>query len=214
MAEIELGGGSEAAILWQPVCALIDEQTCARYVGEIALDGDMPKRIPLWGPHHLSDSGYARAALTTLLRWHDSVEKRDGALFTDSEIRDIYAQVRSVQQLLESWQPRSFNEFRWEVRRSRDMRFYGKSDLELRAIYADALQKGERLRNEQEQALSRAQQRLLAQAERVVTPRSVFGEHAERADVAELVVQWRALKENQAAEKLAGVGDKTLPSYA
>ena len=210
----KLGGGSEAAILWQPGCALIDEQTCARYVGEITLDGDMPKRIPLAGSHHSSDSGYARAALTTLLRWHDSVEKRDGALFTDSEIRDIYAQVRSVQQLLESWQPRSFNEFRWEVRRSRDMRFYGKSDLELRAIYADALQKGDRLRKEQEQALSRAQQRLLAQAERVVTPRSVFGEHAERADVAELVAQWRALKENQAAEKLAGVRGKTLPSYA
>ncbi|WP_312962292.1 lipase family protein [Stutzerimonas nitrititolerans] len=208
------GGGSEAAILWQPGCALIDEQTCARYVGEITLDGDMPKRIPLAGSHHSSDSGYARAALTTLLRWHDSVEKRAGALFTDSEIRDIYAQVKSVQQLLESWQPRSFNEFRWEVRRSGDMRFYGKSDLELRAIYADALQKGERLRDEQEQALSRAQQRLLAQAERLVTPHSVFGEHAERADVAELVAQWRALKENQAAERLAGVNAKTLPSYA
>ncbi|KRW70390.1 lipase [Pseudomonas sp. TTU2014-096BSC] len=208
------GGGSEAAILWQPGCALIDEQTCARYVGEITLDGDMPKRIPLAGSHHSSDSGYARAALTTLLRWHDSVEKRAGALFTDSEIRDIYAQVKSVQQLLESWQPRSFNEFRWEVRRSGDMRFYGKSDLELRAIYADALQKGERLRDEQEQALSRAQQRLLAQAERLVTPHSVFGEHAERADVAELVAQWRALKENQAAERLAGVDAKTLPSYA
>ncbi|HJE30070.1 MAG TPA: lipase family protein, partial [Pseudomonas nitrititolerans] len=208
------GGGSEAAILWQPGCALIDEQTCARYVGEITLDGDMPKRIPLAGSHHSSDSGYARAALTTLLRWHDSVEKRAGALFTDSEIRDIYAQVKSVQQLLESWQPRSFNEFRWEVRRSGDMRFYGKSDLELRAIYADALQKGERLRDEQEQALSRAQQRLLAQAERLVTPHSVFGEHAERADVAELVAQWRALKENQAAERLAGVNAKSLPSYA
>jgi len=207
------GGGSEAAILWQPGCALIDEQTCARYVGEITLDGDMPKRIPLAGSHHSSDSGYARAALTTLLRWHDSVEKRAGALFTDSEIRDIYAQVKSVQQLLESWQPRSFNEFRWEVRRSGDMRFYGKSDLELRAIYADALQKGERLRDEQEQALSRAQQRLLAQAERLVTPHSVFGEHAERADVAELVAQWRALKENQAAERLAGINAKTLPSY-
>lgn len=208
------GGGSEAAILWQPGCALIDEQTCARYVGEIALDGDMPKRIPLAGSHHSSDSGYARAALTTLLRWHDSVEKRDGALFTDSEIRDIYAQVKTTQQLLESWQPRSFNEFRWEVRRSGDMRFYGKSDLELRAIYADALHKGEQLRDEQQQALSRAQQRLLAQAERVVTQRSVFGEHAERADVTELVVQWRALKENQAAEKLAGVSATTLPSYA
>lgn len=208
------GGGSEAAILWQPSCALIDEQTCARYLGEIALDGDMPKRIPLWGPHHPSDSGYARAALTTLLRWHDSVEKRQGTLFTESEIRDIYAQTRSVQKLLESWRPRSYSEFRWEVQRRSDMRFYGKSDLELRAIYADALQKGERLRSEQEQALSRAQQRLLAQAERVVTPRSVFGEHAERADVAELMAQWRGLKENQAAERLAGTRDKILPSYA
>lgn len=205
------GGGSESAVLWQPGCALIDEQTCARYVGEIGLDGDMPKRIPLAGSHHSSDSGYARAALTTLLRWHDSVEEREGALFTDSEVRDIYAQVRSVQQLLESWQPRSFNEFRWEIRRSGDMRFYGKTDLELRTIYADALRNGEQLRSEQEQALSRAQQRLLAQAERVVTPRSVFGEYAERPDVAELVAQWRALKENQAAGKLAGVSVPTIP---
>lgn len=208
------GGGSEAAILWQPGCALIDEQTCARYMGEIALDGDMPERVPLSGAHHSSDSGYARAALTTLLRWHDSVEKRQGALFTDSEVRDIHAQVKDVRQLLESWQPRSFNEFRWKVRRSGDMRFYGKSDLELRAIYADALQKGERLRNEQEQALSRAQQRLLAQAARVVTPRSVLGEFAERADVVELFAQWQSLKEHQAAQKLAGLAVRSTPSYA
>lgn len=208
------GGGSEAAILWQPGCALIDEQACARYMGKIALDGDMPERVPLSGAHHSSDSGYARAALTTLLRWHDSVEKRRGALFTDSEVRDIHAQVTNVRQLLENWQPRSFNEFRWKVRRSGDMRFYGKSDLELRAIYADALQKGEQLRNEQEQALSRAQQRLLAQAARVVTPRSVLGEFAGRADVGELFAQWQTLKEHQAAQKLAGVVTKTTPSYA
>lgn len=208
------GGGSEAAILWQPGCALIDEQTCARYMGEIALDGDMPERVPLSGAHHSSDSGYARAALTTLLRWHDSVEKRQGALFTDREVRDIHAQVKNVRQLLESWQPRSFNEFRWKVRRSGDMRFYGKSDLELRAIYADALQKGEQLRNEQEQALSRAQQRLLAQAARLVTPRSVLGEFAGRADVVELFAQWQTLKEHQAAQKLAGVAARPTPSYA
>ena len=208
------GGGSEAAILWQPGCALIDEQACARYMGEIALDGDMPERVPLSGAHHSSDSGYARAALTTLLRWHDSVEKRQGALFTDSEVRDIHAQVTNVRQLLENWQPRSFNEFRWKVRRSGDMRFYGKSDLELRAIYADALQKSERLRNEQEQALSRAQQRLLAQAARVVTPRSVLGEFAGRADVGELFAQWQSLKEHQAAQKLAGLAARSTPSYA
>ncbi|WP_230623558.1 lipase family protein [Stutzerimonas stutzeri] len=43
------GAGSEAAVLWQPGCALIDEQTCARYVGEIGLDGDMPNRLALGG---------------------------------------------------------------------------------------------------------------------------------------------------------------------
>src|SRR5690606_9403562 len=170
-------------------------------------------RIPLSGSHHSSDSGYARAALTTLLRWHASVEERSGALFTDGEIRDIYAQVKSTQQLLDSWQPRSFNEFRWEVRRSGDMRFYRKTDLELRTIYADALGKGEQLRGEQQQALSRAQQRLLAQAERVVTQRSVFGEHAEHPDMPDLVTQWRALKENQTAEKLA-VRGTIARSYA
>lgn len=197
------GGGSEAAVLWQPGCALIDEQTCARYVGEIGLDGDMPNRLSLWGTHHSSDSGYARAALTNLLRWNASVEERNGKLFTEAEIRDIYAQLLSTAQLLDSWQARSFNEFRWEIRRRGEMRFYGKSDLELRAIYADAVEQAERIRAEQSPALTQAQQRLLAQAERLVTPRSVFGEHAERVDLAELVAQWRAIEDNQTAERLA-----------
>lgn len=197
------GAGSETAILWQPGCAMIAEQTCARTIGEIGLDGDMPKRVALAGSQHSSDSGYARAALANLLRWTVSVEQRNGRLFTDAEVRDIYAQVLSTVQLLESWQARSFNEFRWELRRRGIMRFYGKTDLELRAIYADAVEQGERVRAEQSPALTRTQQRLLAQAERVVSLRSVFGEHAERPDLPELVAQWRAIEDNQNAERLA-----------
>jgi hypothetical protein len=208
------GGGSEAAVLWQPGCALIDEQTCARYVGEIGLDGDMPDRLALWGTHHASDSGYARAALTNLLRWNASVEERNGKLFTEAEIRDIYAQLLSTAQLLDSWQARSFNEFHWEIRRRGEMRFYGKSDLELRAIYADAVEQAERIRAEQSPALTRAQQRLLAQAERLVTPRGVFGEHAERGDLAELVAQWRAIEDNQTAERLAAVKKESAKVFA
>ncbi|MFI8741030.1 lipase family protein [Stutzerimonas zhaodongensis] len=208
------GGGSEAAVLWQPGCALIDEQTCARYVGEIGLDGDMPNRLALAGTHHASDSGYARAALTNLLRWNASVEERNGKLFSEAEIRDIYAQLLSTAQLLENWQARSFNEFRWEIRRRGEMRFYGKSDLELRAIYADAIEQGERVRAEQSPALTRTQQRLLAQAERLVTPRSVFGEHAKRVDIAELVAQWRAINDNQAAERLAAIKKESAQAFA
>lgn len=83
------------------------------------------------------------------------------------------------------------------------MRFYGRTDLELRAIYADAVEQGERVRAEQSPALSRAQQRLLAQAERVVSLRSIFGEHAERPDLPELVAQWRAIGDHQRAERPA-----------
>jgi flagellar motility protein MotE (MotC chaperone) len=165
----------------------------------------MPNRLALAATHHLSDRGYARAALTNLLRWNTSVEERNGKLFTEAETRDIYAQLLSTAQLLESWQARSFNEFRWEIRRRGEMRFYGKSDLELRAIYADAVEQGERVRAEQSPALTRTQQRLLAQAERVVTRRSVFGEQAERADLAELVAQWRDIEDNKIAERLAAV---------
>lgn len=208
------GGGSEAAVLWQPGCALIDEQTCARYVGEIGLDGDMPNRLALGGTHHSSDSGYARAALTNLLRWNASVEERNGKLFSEAEIRDIYAQLLSTAQLLDSWQARSFNEFRWEIRRRGEMRFYGKSDLELRVIYADAVEQAERIRAEESPALTRAQQRLLAQAERLVTPRGVFGEHAERVDLAELVAQWRAIEDNQNAERLAAVKKESAQAFA
>lgn len=208
------GTGSETAVLWRPGCALIDQQTCARYVGEVGLDGDMPNRVALAATHHLSDSGYARAALTNLLRWNASVEERNGRLFTEAEVHDIYAQLLSTAQLLDSWQARSFNEFRWEIRRRGEMRFYGKSDLELRAIYADAVEQGERVRAEQSPALTRTQQRLLAQAERVVTRRSVFGEHAERADLAELVAQWRAIEDNKTAERLAAVNRVTAQALA
>jgi len=57
----------------------------------------------------------------------------------------------------------SFNEFRSEGPAQWRHAFHGKSDLELRAIYADALQKASSFATSRT-GLSRAQQRLLAQA--------------------------------------------------
>jgi len=37
----------------------------------------------------------------------------------------------------------------------------------------------------------------------MVSMRSVFGEHAERPDLPELVEQWRAIEDNQNVERLA-----------
>lgn len=58
------------------------------------------------------------------------------------------------------------------------MRFYGKSDMELRAIYAEAV------------------------------------EQAERVDLAELATQWRAIADNQTAERLAAVKMEVAQAFA
>ncbi|WP_230623557.1 hypothetical protein [Stutzerimonas stutzeri] len=47
-----------------------------------------------------------------------------------------------------------------------------------------------------------------------MTPRSVFGEHAERVDLAELVAQWRGIKDNQTAEHLATIKQKSARAFA
>lgn len=62
--------------------------------------------------------------------------------------------------------------------------------------------------------LTRTQQRLLAQAERVVSMRSVFGEHAERPYLPELVAQWRAIEDNQDAERLAASTPRSAGAIA
>lgn len=211
--------GSEVAILWQPGCALIDEQACASYAGAVDLENDMPKRKSLIGQalsaaEHSSDGGYSRSMLTTLLRWNASVEQRNGALFTSEEMQDIQTQVQQVEQQLASWQPRSFVEFRRETRLRHDTRFYNKSDLELRQLYQEGITLARQLSNEQREALIRARNRLLNQAHRPLTREDVFGDLSQRADLAELVSEWRAINENTQAEKLAKIPAAEGRAYA
>lgn len=214
------GAASEASILWQPGCAALAEQTCAQYAGAIDLQGDMPKRVAFIRQlasfnHHSSDTGYSRSALTNLLRLNASLE-RGGELFTQAEIDEIRGHIHATDQVLENWQPKSFNEFRWEVRRRHDQRFYGKSDLELRALYEQGIGLANELSRQQRVQLSQAEQRLLAQAQRKVTPESVFGEHVAHEQLAELVANWRAIGDNRRAEQLAGADParQTRPASA
>lgn len=211
--------GSESAILWQPGCAFIDEHACASYAGAVDLENDMPKRKSLIGQalsaaEHSSDGGYSRSMLTTLLRWNASVEDRDGALFTPAELKDIQTQVEQVEQQLANWQPRNFNEFRRETRVRHDTRFYNKSDLELRQIYHEGITLARQLSSEQREALVQARQRLLNQAQRPLSREDVFGDLCQRADLAELVSEWRAIGANTEAEKLAKISTTETRSYA
>lgn len=204
------GAGSEVAILWQPGCAVIDEQTCASYAGAVDLEDDMPKRKSLMGQvfsaaEHSSDGGYSRSMLTTLLRWNASVEERNGELFTPQELHDIQTQVQQLEEQLANWTPRSFVEFRRETRLRHDRRFYNKSDLELLQLYNEGISLARELSSEQREALVRAQNRLLNQAQRSLTREDVFGDLCQRDDLAELVAEWRALKANLEAEKLARI---------
>ncbi|WP_207765144.1 lipase family protein [Stutzerimonas stutzeri] len=213
------GGGSEVSILWQPDCALIDEQACARYAGAIDLQGDMPKRMSFIeqafaGAEHSSDSGYSRAMLTTLLRWNASIEEREGVLFAPSEIHDIDKLIQLAEAELASWQPRDFMEFRRAVRVRHDSRFYNKSDLELRQMYDAGIALARSLGRQQRDALERAKHRLLNEAGKILTANDVFGDLIHRHDLPELVAQWRGLEQNQKAEKLADITSPRERQYA
>lgn len=213
------GAGSETAILWQPGCAILDERACASYTGAVDLQGDMPKRMSLVNQafsaaEHSSDGGYSRAMLTTLLRWHAGVENREGALFSPAEIQDIHNLIQRAEEQLASWQPRSFVEFRHEIRKRHDTRFYNKSDLQLRQMYNEGITLARTLGRQQREALERAKMRLLNQAERPLTAQDVFGDLIEREDLHELVAQWRSLDENREAEQLAKISSPPARQYA
>lgn len=212
-------GGSEASILWQPGCESIDQQACAEFAGRISLEGDMPKRggfirqaIGIF--EHSSDTGYSRAGLTTLVRWYASATEREGALFTPQELKDLEPQIKQVEQQVNAWQANSFLSFKRATRN--DMRFYRKTDLELLAMYNDGISEAKSLQAVQSKKLNQVRARLLAEAQRVVTLQSVFGEHAQRADMPELMAEWRELKEIQEAERLAQVAPaaSNAPRYA
>ncbi|WP_417662927.1 lipase family protein [Pseudomonas sp.] len=212
-------GGSEASILWQPGCESIDQQACAEFAGRISLEGDMPKRggfirqaIGIF--EHSSDTGYSRAGLTTLVRWYASATEREGALFTPQELKDLEPQIKQVEQQVNAWQANSFLSFKRATRN--DMRFYRKTDLELLAMYNNGISEAKSLQAVQSKKLNQVRARLLAEAQRVVTLQSVFGEHAQRADMAGLMAEWRELKEIQEAERLAQVAPaaSNAPRYA
>ena len=211
--------GTEAAVLWQPGCDAIDEQACALYAGAIDLRRDMPERDSLikhalsMGDHS-SDGGYSRATLTTLLRWHAAVTERDGALFTTQELRDIDRQVENARQAMAAWQPGNFAEFQREIRLRHDVRFYGKTDMELRRLYDEGIHLARQLSQKQTQDLQRARQRLLSQSLRPLTEQSLFGELHEHPELESLVDEWSGLKENAAAARLALVTRASGKHYA
>jgi hypothetical protein len=201
------GAGSEAAILWQPGCASVTENACAKYTADIALDGDMPQRKGLPAPsEHSSDSGYSRAALTTLVRWIASVEQRDGVLLTPEETQSIYPQLQRLNTQLHDWHPQgSFQNFEHNAHNSTNHRLQKKTTIELLQLYNHGLTEITQLRDEQLKRLTQAQQRLLEQTKRVVNKQSIFGDLSQRPDLAALVAEWRKLKDIHNAELLASV---------
>ena len=70
------------------------------------------------------------------------------------------------------------------------------------------------LGRQQRDALERAKQRLLHEADRSVTATDVFGDLIDRDNLPELVAQWRALEQNQRAEKLAEITRRPERQYA
>lgn len=193
---------SEASILWQPGCEALESLTCAQYAGLLDLQGDMPQRGQPSLAEHSSDTGYSRAALTTLLRWTASLE-RDGELFSREEAGDLAEQVKALERALADWRPGSYLQFRRAVRLRQDRRFYNKSEEELRRLYNQGVLLASQLAHSQRQQLTRTLLRLQTQGQRLITPQAVFGEFAQRPDLPELVSQWRAAKENRHAERLA-----------
>tara|TARA_R110000796_G_scaffold252639_2_gene389742 strand:- start:15725 stop:17896 length:2172 start_codon:yes stop_codon:yes gene_type:complete len=212
------GGGSEASVLWQPGCAALEEGACARFTANLSITGDATKRRSFITqiasfPHHYSDSGYARAALTNLLRWNASLS-RDGNLFTEEEKVDLRSQLYNLMREIEAWGPGSFVEFRKMARN--DMRFYNKTSTEMHSFYQQYLKdvtSAEELQDQEMRNLNRAQQRLTAQASRTITPAAVFGDQADRDDLQQIVSEWRQEELNKEAERLARQDSHPVPGY-
>ncbi|MFU6377213.1 lipase family protein [Metapseudomonas otitidis] len=207
--------GSEAAILWQPGCEALDEQACSQYAGHIDLKGDMPVRESLVkqvasAGDHSSDSGYSRAALTTLLRWNASLE-RDGALFSDAERHDLLLQVQNLREAMADWRINSFVAFKRTIRR--DIRFYRMTDTQLYELYLETKSRVQRVSHEQLLKLERLLRRLQVQSLREIKPADVFGEFSTRADLAEIVADWRGQAVNIKAEQLARTGGPSRQRY-
>ena len=195
-----------ASLLWQPDCEALSEQSCARYVNEIALKGDMPRRAAFLSQlfkakQHFISTAYSRAALTNLLRWNASLA-RQGSLFTEEEAARYGEEVAQLEQKMAGWRPATFQQFCHEIRRRFEPRFYNKSPIELRAMY----DRGEaviRTVSTGQRTRLLELQRQLAQAQRPISAHQVFGEFADREDLAALLDEWRMKTEIQKAERIA-----------
>ncbi len=201
------GATSEASVLWQPGCAAIEQDTCARLVAELSLIGDMPKRKAflaqiLSASEHKSDSGYTRAALTNLLRWSASLS-RNGQLFTEEEKAELQPQLTRLAKELAEWEPGSFLDFRRQKRLRFEVGFDKMTDTQQRSYYDQGVSEAKSLQTGQREALTRAQQRLTAQAGVRITAADVFGDQADREDLQALVSEWRQQDLNRKAEMLA-----------
>jgi hypothetical protein len=208
------GAGSEAKVLWQPGCATVEKQVCALYATHLQLKGDMPERVSFgetvmsikqhFGDHS-SHTGYARAALATLLRWRASVIERDGKLFSFKEAEQLTQQVRDIEAELRAWVPNTYAEFYSRVHSSNDPRFKGLTQLELQALFTDARARVVALAASEEKQLKRTRKRLQTQAEQVINWQDVFGDQAGREDLDALLAEWLQLADIQTAARLARV---------
>lgn len=197
-----------ASLLWQPGCEALSEASCAQYANEVAVRGDMPKRAGFLkqlanGDQHYIGTAYAPAALTNLLRWNASLA-RQGSLFTTAETARLRGYVELLEQRMADWKPVSFGQFKNAIRTRFEPRFYNKSDIELRKIYDQGVVLARTVSTEQQTRL-RDLRRKLAQAQRPITAQQVFGEFADREDLATLIDEWRMQTEIRKAEQIAYV---------
>jgi pimeloyl-ACP methyl ester carboxylesterase len=203
-----------ASLLWQPDCEALSEQSCARYVNEIALKGDMPRRAAFLSQlfkakQHFISTAYSRAALTNLLRWNASLA-RQGSLFTEEEAARYGEEVEQLEQKMAGWRPASFQQFCHEIRVRFEPRFYNKSPIELRAMYDRGEAVIRTVSTGQRKRLLELR-RQLAQAQRPISAHQVFGEFADREDLAALLDEWRTKAEIQKAERIAYTSTAARP---
>ena len=211
------GAGSEASVLWQPGEA-IEHMAGAELAANLDLEQNEVKRgnllLQMLGVgHHSSNTGYARAALANLLRWNASLS-RNGTLFTEEELRALQPQLRGLEEYLSNWEAGSFQEFEKQVRIRHDTRFYKMSETERFQAYHDGVDRARDEQMAQLAGLSRAQERLLQQAQQPVTPQCVFGDWAENGALPQLLSEWRQLTDVKQAEQLVMELTRTEQAFA
>lgn len=212
------GAGIAASVLWQPGCEAIEQNASAACAAELAIEYDMPTRSNFvyqlfQVPDHSISKSYTRAALANLLRWHASLE-RGGALFTAEEQAELQPQLQRLKQHLAAWEAGTFQEFEREVRKRYDTRFYYMSKTQRRHAYFDGVDKARAEREEQQPQLYRAERRLVAQAERLITAKDLFGDQVVHEELPRLLDEWLQLAEIRQAQWLVQRAGHGAPDYA